>query len=117
MLATVMLVPLQLGAEQLDAWTRADCVMPCEVVNLECAGLNYSADLLSHHDGIVRNARISRDDYRSLKVGDIVPCAMVADRPVVIHGYDSELYQLVSQYKIEPLTVPVVVGVKVVERG
>lgn len=115
-LAVCMLIPLQLGAEQVDAWTRADAVMQCEVVRLERKGLRYATDLLSHYDGIVRPASVSLADGRSLAVGDIIPCAMVADRLIPIRGYDTELYRQISKYKIEPLTVPVVVGVKVVAR-
>ena len=111
------LVPLQHGAEQLDAWTRADCVMECEVVNLKLTGLQYSAELMSHYDGIVRSTSVSLTDGRALTVGDIIPCAMVSNRLIPIKGYDTELYQRVSAYKIEPLTVPAVVGVKVVKRG
>lgn len=91
--------------------------MPCEVVSLEREGLNYTAELLSYNDGIIRPARISRAEYRSLVVGAVIPCAIVANRLILIKGYDTPLYQWVSQYKIEPLTVPVTVGVRVVERS
>ena len=115
-LAICALIPLQAGAEQVDAWTRSDTVMPCEVVSLERTGLRYTAELLSYYDGVVRSASVSLTDGRSLKIGDIVPCAMVCDRLIPIRGYDTELYKMVSRYKIEPLTIPVVVGVKVVAR-
>lgn len=115
-LAAAMLVPLQAGAEQIDAWSRADCVMECEVISLKCAGLRYTAELMSYYDGIVRSTSISLIDGRSLTVGDVVQCAMVTDRLIPIKGYDTELYQRVSRYKVEPLTVPTVVGVKVVKR-
>ena len=115
-LAICALIPLQAGAEQLDAWTRADAVMQCEVVSLKRTGLRYTADLMSYYDGLVRSASVRLTDGRSLAVGDVIPCAMVCDRLIPIRGYDTQLYKRVSAYKVEPVSIPVGVGVKVVAR-
>ena len=111
------LIPLQVCAEQLDAWTRADIVMECEVVRLEHTGLRCSVDFLSYYDGVLRTENISLSAYLSLEVGDVVPCALVAGKLVAIRGYDTELYRYISdEYQLEPVVLHIPIGVRVISR-
>lgn len=111
-IAAVMLFALQALAEQADAWTRADIVVPCEVIGLERTGLHCGVELLSYYDWGVYKSSISLLTSHSLAVGDMVPCALVLGRLIPIRGYGSELYRRVSDYKIEPVVIQVPVGVR-----
>jgi len=116
-LAIFTLIPLQTLTEQIDAWSRADIVMPCEVIQLERTGLQCRVDLLSYYDWGLRTSRVSALTAHSLDVGDMVPCALVSGRLIPIQGYGTELYRYISDYKIEPVVIEVPVGVRVVERS